>query len=128
MQLQTESALSLMESEVMGLSYALHSTTPTLCLLNKLKWNKFEVPQTHPKVLCKVFEIDRLPKVRPQTKHLNIKLHHFHDYVEHVEISIHPISINDQLANILTKPVNQVILEHRRTVTMGWSTALLEGV
>jgi hypothetical protein len=51
---------------------------------------------------------------------LNVKLHHFRDNVECGEISIHPISTNDQLADILTKPVNQVILEQHRAIVMGW--------
>jgi hypothetical protein len=71
-QLQTEIALSLTESEVAGLSYALRSAISMMCLLNELKRNEFEVPQAHSKVHCKVFEdnsgvieIARLPNVRP---------------------------------------------------------------
>jgi hypothetical protein len=126
-QLQTEIALSSTESEVTGLSYALRSAIPMMCLMNELKQNGFKVPHVGPKVHCKVFEdnsgaieIARIPKVRPRTKHLNVKLHHFRDYVERGEISIHPISTNDQLADMLTKPVNQSILERHRPIVMGW--------
>jgi hypothetical protein len=112
---------------VTGLSYALRSAIPMMRLINELKKHKFEAPQADPKVHCKVFEdnsgaieIAHLPKVRPRTKHLNVKLHHFRDYVERGEITIHAISTNDQLADILTKPVNQVILERHRAVVMGW--------
>ena len=126
-QLQTEIALSSTESEFTGLSYALRSAIPMMCLMNELKEHKFQVPYTKPTVHCKVFEdnsgaleIARLPKMRPRTKHLNVKLHHFRDYVERGEISIHPISTHDQLADILTKPVNQTILEKHRKVIMGW--------
>jgi hypothetical protein len=126
-QLQTEIALSSTESEVTGLSYALRSAIPMMRLINELKGHKFKVPQADPRVHCKVFEdnsgaieIARFPKVRPRTKHLNVRLHHFRDYVERGEITIHAISTNDQLADILTKPVNQGILERHRSVVMGW--------
>jgi len=43
-----------------------------------------------PKVSCKVFEdnsgaleMATTHKFQPQTKHINVKLHHFHDYVAH---------------------------------------------
>jgi hypothetical protein len=37
-------------------------------------------------------EMPKLHKYRPQTKYLNVKLHHFRDYyVEQEEVSINPI-------------------------------------
>jgi hypothetical protein len=135
-QLQTEIAfLGSTESEVTGLSYALRSAIPMMRLINELKGHKFKVPQADPRVHCKVFEdssgaieIAHFPKVRPRTtKHLNVRLHPFCDYVERGDITIHAISTNDQL-DILTKPVNQGILERHRSFAMGCKTAVLEGV
>lgn len=55
-------------------------------------------------VHCHVFEdnsnaleMARIYKYhRPRSKHLNVRLHHLSDYVERKEISIHPISVNNQ--------------------------------
>lgn len=76
---------------------------------------------------CKVFEdnsgaleIAKIHKYRPRTKHLSVKLHHFHDYVTRGEIMINPIDMKDQLADYLTKPVNANILRKLRKEVMGW--------
>ena len=78
-------------------------------------------------VHCKVFEdnsgaieIAKVHKYRPRTKHLNVKLHHFRDYINQKEITIHPIDTSLQLADYLTKPVNHFILEKLRQIVMGW--------
>jgi hypothetical protein len=56
----------------------------------------------------------------PRTKHINVKYHHFRDYVENNLISINKIDTASQPADILTKPVNQQILEKHRSMVMGW--------
>jgi hypothetical protein len=57
---------------------------------------------------------------RPRTKHLNVRLHHFRDYIERKEISIHAINTKDQPADFLTKALNvETLARHRRTV-LGW--------
>ena len=80
-----------------------------------------------PKVHCKVFEdnsgaieMATVHKVRPRTKHLNVRLHHFRSYVDSGQISIHPIRTEDQPADILTKPVNVETLRRHRRMIMGW--------
>ena len=55
-QLQTEIALSSMEREYTGLSYALREAIPLLSLLDKLKEQGFPVDQTKVMIQCKVFE------------------------------------------------------------------------
>jgi hypothetical protein len=76
---------------------------------------------------CRVFEdnsgaleIAKIHKYRPRTKHLNVKLHHFRDYVTRAEISINPINTKDQLADYLMKPVNTETLQKLRKEVMGW--------
>jgi hypothetical protein len=68
-----------------------------------------------------VLEMAKIHKYRPQTKHLNAKLHHFWNYVEWQEVSINPISTADQPADFLTKALNEDILlwKHWMTV-LGW--------
>lgn len=59
--------------------------------------------------------------MRPRTKTLNIKYHHFRDYIDKGEISISRIESKDQPADILTKPVNEDTLDRHREFIMGWS-------
>jgi len=126
-QLQTEIALSSTESEYTGLSYALREAIPIMHLLKEMKTMGFQITKANAKIHCKVFEdnsgaleIAKIHKYRPRTKHLNVKLHHFRDYVTRGEISINPISTEHQLADYLTKPVNAHTLKRLREKVMGW--------
>ena len=116
-QLQTEIALSSTESENTGHSYALREAIPLMSLLDELKECTFPVDQTKATVQCKVFEdnsgaieIATNHKWRPQTKHLNCRLHHFWSYVPH-RISIQHIPTDKQPADIRTKAVDQITLQ-----------------
>ena len=115
-QLQTEIALSSIESEYTGLSYALCKAIPLLSLLDELKEQGFPVDQTKATIQCKVFEdnsgaieIETNHKWCPQTKHLNCRLHHFWSYVPH-RIAIQHIPMDKQPTDILTKAVDQSTL------------------
>jgi ATP-binding cassette subfamily B (MDR/TAP) protein 1 len=125
--LQTEIALSSTESEFIGLSHALRTTIPLMELVKELKAHGYKMGSTKPKVHCEVFEdnsgaieIAQVPKMRPRTKHINIKYYHFRDYVERGEISIHKIATEEQPSDILTKPVNATLLNKHRGFIMGW--------
>ena len=126
-QMQTEIALSSTESEYTGLSYGLRDVIPIMRLLKEMKELKYPIHTVEAKVHCRVFEdnsgalqIAKTHKFRPRTKHLNVKLHHFRDYVTRGEISIHPIDTTMQQADYLTKPVNFDILTRLRPMVMGW--------
>ena len=126
-QLQGEIALSSTESEYIGISYALREVIPVMELLKEMRSLGFPIMTAKPKLHCKVFEdnsgaleMAKTHKYRPRTKHLNVKLHHFRDYVTRGEISIHKIDTKQQRADYLTKPVNQEILEYLRQKVMGW--------
>ncbi len=126
-QLQTEIALSTTESEYTGLSYALRDAIPVMELLKEMKKKGYPITSATAKVHCKVFEdnsgaleMARTYKFRPRTKHLNsIRLHHFRDYVERKEISIHLISTTEQPADIL-KALNEELHVRHRCGIMGW--------
>ena len=75
-------------------------------------------PQT--KVYCKVFEdnsgaleMAKNPKIRPRTKHLNIKYHHFRSWIAQDgedtknKIQIYAIKSSEQQADMLTEAVDQ---------------------
>ena len=126
-QLQTEIALSSTESEYTGLSYALRDAIPIMELLKEMKQMDYPVESSQAQVHCRVFEdnsgaleMAKVHKYRPRTKHLNVRLHHFRDYVERQEISIHSINTNDQPADFLTKALNEETLKRHRLKVMGW--------
>jgi Reverse transcriptase (RNA-dependent DNA polymerase) len=126
-QLQTEIAMSSTESEYTGLSYALRDAIPIMELLKEMKGRGYPVETSQAKVHCRVFEdnsgaleMAKIHKYRPRTKHLNVRLHHFRDYVERKEISIHDINTNDQPADYLTKALNETTLQKHRYQIMGW--------
>jgi hypothetical protein len=126
-QLQNEIALSSTESEYTGLSYALRDAIPIMNLFKEMKQVGLPVGDKETKVHCRVFEdnsgaleIAKVAKFRPRTKHLNNRLHHFRSYVDSKEISIHKIGTESQIADILTKPLNEETLVRHRRVAMGW--------
>ena len=126
-QLQTEIALSSTESEYTGLSYALREAIPIMNMLREFKSAGINVNSTTPLVTCKVFEdnsgaleMASVHKFRPRTKHINVKLHHFRDYVTRGDIVIKAISTIHQLADYLTKPLNFDTLAPLRKKVMGW--------
>ena len=87
-QLQTEICLLSTESEYTGLSYALREAIPIMQTLKEMKHMGLPIDRTSSKVYCTVFEdnsgaveMANHHKYCPCTKHLNVKMHHFRDYV-----------------------------------------------
>jgi len=120
--IQSEVALSTTEAEYIAMSMALRNVIPIMELMNEFRERNFKVVCTQPQVYCKVFEdnsgaleLARLPKLRPRTKHINICYHHFREYVRLGLIKIFPIGTDDQIADILTKPLAQnAFCRHRK--------------
>jgi hypothetical protein len=91
-----------------------------LSIINK--WHTRQKESSQPKVYCKAFKdntgalkLARLPKMRPQTKHVNIKYHHFREYIHFGLIKVLPISTTEQIADIFTtKPLAQNAFLHLR--------------
>jgi Reverse transcriptase (RNA-dependent DNA polymerase) len=125
--LQTEVALSSTESEYNALSESLRSVIYMMQLVDEAKglgWNTFVgTPTVH----CKVFkdnsgalEMVRLPKMRPRTKHICIKMHHFREHVRTGKISIQHVPSKLQLADIATKPQPEALFIDQRERIMHW--------
>jgi hypothetical protein len=115
--MQTEVASSTTESEYIGLSQSLRQVILLINLAKEFKERGLLLFSNPPKIHCKLFEdncgaikISNVPKMRPRTKHINVKYHHYRDYVETEDISINKIDTADQPADMLTKPVNKPIL------------------
>ena len=119
--LQTEIALSSTESEYIALSQALREVIPLMALMKEARKQGFDIaPKAS--IHCTAFEdntgaleMARVPKMRPRTKHLNIKYHHFREYVKKGLISIHRVSTEEQMADVLTKPLSpEPFAKHRK--------------
>jgi hypothetical protein len=109
-----DAALSTTEAEYIAMSQALRDVIPVMNLLQEMRERAFQVICNEPYVYCKVFEdnsgaqeLDRLPKLRPRTKHINVCYHHFREHVHKGLIKIFPIDTKDQVADVLTKPLAQ---------------------
>jgi hypothetical protein len=125
--MQTEIALSSTEAEYIAMSQAMREVLPMMALMQEAAEVGVLPAAEVPKVHCKVFEdnsgaieIARLPKMRPRTKHLNIKYHHFRDQVARGRITIQFVPTEDQIADMLTKPVSIERLVRFRKKLMGW--------
>jgi len=58
--------------------------------------------------------------MRPRTKHLNIKYHHFREEVKKGNVSIYYKMTEDQIADIFTKPLPETSFIKFRERNMGW--------
>jgi len=125
--LQTEVTLSSTESEYVGLSHTLRSVIPIIELFKELQELKLDVLKGNPRMHGKLYqdnsgaiELAKVPKMRPRTKHINVKYHHFREYISIGDISVNQINTADQPADIFTKPVDVVTLLRHRFTIMGW--------
>jgi hypothetical protein len=130
--LQTEIALSTTEAEYIALSTAARELIPIRRLLRELTLHSplREVFQFPPGQLppSTIFE-DNASCIaiatkdnhhKPRTKHISLKYHHFKDYLKTGALSIAKVSSADNLADIFTKPLTQVLHDRLRTKMMGW--------
>ena len=124
--LQTEIALSTCEAEYVALSTAMREVMPLLQLLKDLSI-VCDVITTPPTITCKVFEDNqsciavaesKKPPVR--TKYIAIKYHHFRSLVDSKVINIDYIDTKKQLADMLTKPIENNQFFKLRFMLMGW--------
>jgi hypothetical protein len=126
--LQKEVALSTTEAEYNALSESLREVMNLMHLVDEskaqLKWATTTEP---PLVHCKVFEdnsgaleMGRLPKMRPRTKHICVRMHHFREHVRKGRISLHKIPTRYQLADIATKPQPIGLFREQRESLLQW--------
>ena len=87
----------------------------------------WETSKELPKVHCKLFEdnsgaleMARLPKMRPRTKHLCVKMHHFREYVRKGKVSVHKIPTRFQLGDIATKAQPEPLFVSQRESLLQW--------
>ena len=123
----TITALSTTESEYIALSTSLREVILLMGILEEARENGLQVEDLPPKVHCTVFEDNsrplehaRLPKMRPRTKHINQAFHHFREHVERKDIIVSATPTDNQMADILTKPLSEASFRKHRQSIMGW--------
>ena len=131
--LQTEIALSTTESEYISLSQATRTMLFLIELFTEIKEEGFEFVFPTSKVFATCFEdnsgcleLAKAPKLRPRTKHIAVKYHHFRSHVFHKQanpdgcLHLRYVGTKDQLADIFTKGLNQATFEKLRSSICGW--------
>lgn len=126
--LMTEIALSSTEAELMALSMA---TRENIFLLRLMKDAhdqaghdmNFSDAQLH----LTVFEdnqstiaIAEEPRIRPRTRHINVRFWHFVQFIKQKLMTIHWINTKDQIADFLTKSLSVELFDKFRQQICGW--------
>ena len=121
-----EIALSVTESECITLSQSFKNVTPIIALLYELKKATFHEASVRT-LHCTVHEnnqgcIDPVtcPQMRPRTKHIALKYHHFRKHVREGKISVQYMETGEQIADIFTKELGDVKFTKLRKMMMGW--------
>jgi len=145
--MQTQCALSTMESEYLALSQSMRDLIPLREILKEINKHVFNKSVQIPRCVAnsksfsdivsheseetippsKVYEDNhaclkfaRLPRLTPRTKHIAVPYHWFRSKVEQLEIVIEPISTEKQLADQFTKPLSLDKFLIARKDLMGW--------
>ena len=124
--LQTEIALSTTESEYIAFSQSLRDVIPLIELLRELS-ESFPFEPSTPVIHCTMHEDNKgcidlveTPKMRPRTKHIALKYHHFRTFVKNKTVSVRYCETALQIADIFTKPLNDTQFKALRKMMMGW--------
>ena len=125
--MQMITALSTMEAEYIALSTSLMEVIPLMGILKEACENGRQVEDLPHKVHCTVFEdnsgaleLARLRKIRPRTKHINQAFHHIREHVERKDIIVSATPTDNQMVDILTKPLPEASFRKHRQSIMGW--------
>jgi histone deacetylase 1/2 len=125
--LQTEIALSSTEAEYIALSTATREIIPLLDFLKEAKEKGIPIDVHDAAIQCKIFEnnsgaieMAKVPKMRPRTKHLNIKYHFFRQHVQAGLLSVHAVKTEEQIADIFTKPLSEELFQTHHRSIIGW--------
>ena len=131
--LQTEIALSTTEAEYIALSTAAREVLPLREMVTELK-TILDIPNAKLVIQCTLFEDNKgaeelanVPKNRPRTKHIAVKYHHFREAVRSKTLIVKRVDTLNQLADIFTKPLARIPLEHLRMRIQGWTAMLSHG-
>ena len=127
--LQTEIALSTMESEYVAMSTACKDLFPIMDLVNELG-QFFDIPvKDKSRFHVRIHEdnvgallLGKLEprRMTPRSKHYAIKYHWFREQIGPRNVELTKIDTKDQLGDIFTKGLGRIPFEHLRKKLMGW--------
>ena len=135
--MQSQIALSTMESEYLALSHSMRELIGVREILKEVHAFVLHPDHSQPTYKTKinfssisqskVYEDNEacltfatIPKMSPRTKHIAIPYHFFRSKVENLEIKVESIDTDDQLADQFTKGLPQDKFEKARKKLMGW--------
>ena len=131
--LQTEVALSTTESEYISLSQATRTLLFLIQLFKEIKAQGFDFVFPTSKVYATCFEdnsgcleLAKAPKLRPHTKHIAVKYHHFRSHVYNKQsnpdgcLHLQYAGTKDPLADIFMKGLTQTAFEKFCSIICGW--------
>ena len=125
--MQTEIGLPSTDAQYIALSQSMREVIPLMELMKEAKEMNIPIVPSTPKIHCKIFEdnsgaieIAKVPKMRPKTKYMNIKYHHFRDYVKKGLVTIQQVSTMEQIADIFTKPLGEAFFQQHHKSLIGW--------
>ena len=126
--LQSEIALSTMESEYIALSTAMRDLVLVRQLYDEIK-PMLGLKYKHELILSRVYEDNQaaliladspMPKMTPRSKHIAVKYHWFRRKLRKFRMTLVKIISKDQLADIFTKGLTKVEFERLRKALIGW--------
>ena len=127
---KTLTALSTTEAEYMALSMAMREQLPLIQLLKEVVSHKVDANLQPTTIHCKAFEdnsgtleMAKVPKMSPRTKHLNNVYHHFRESIQNNEVTLIAVETDNQLADLLTKPLPDNLFQCFRDKVLNASTA-----
>jgi hypothetical protein len=127
--LQTETALSTMESEYISLSQSLRVLLPLRIVLDELATSLNLKHDPHSSIKSTIFEDNQAclslassdpPKMTPRSKSIAVKYHWFREHLQPGVIDLVAISSSEQLADIFTKPLSPPAFTYLRKKLLGW--------
>jgi hypothetical protein len=125
--LQSEIALSTLESEYISLSQAMRDLIPMRRLLKEVSTSLGVIGDGAAIMKSTFFEdnngalgLATSPKLTPRTRHIAVKYHFFKEHIKPGEIEIVKVASEFQKADIFTKGLTTFQFESIRKLLMGW--------
>ena len=131
--IQTEIALSTIQAEYIALLQAMRVFLPFVSLMKYIEFI-LELQGNTSKVLCSIFEnpatvhkyiqeaiaLTVALQIQHCTKHIAIKYNHFQSFYPNGNINIQHIDTKEQIADILTKPLDSELFGYICYNINGW--------
>ena len=127
--LQTETATSTMQAEIIALAACCRELIPIIDLVDEVGTAVGLAQSENPKMHVRIHEDNAgaltlaqtvPPQMTPQSKHYAVKTHWFREKIIELGISIQKISTVEQIGDICTKCLPQATFEYLRKKLMGW--------